>query len=466
MGARGLNLPSVEAFYRRGLLKAIRESSIAWFDATAQPSAVKVDASGAEPPPRFVGHFAGIMLDANKVDLSHAKFMTRGPAASGGLVSLEAIERLLARHAKKLGAELRLGAEVTAFAQDDDGVTVHLGNETVRSKWLVGCDGGRSTVRKCAGFDFPGTGPEFTGTIAMADLANAEDLRPGFNLTPKGMYASIGPGRIGYTEFDGGSHDRDTPITAESFQEGLRRISGTDVIVTKLHVATRYTDNARQATTYRNGRILLAGDAAHVHSPLGGQGLNLGIGDAMNLGWKLSATIRGNAPYGLLDTYTAERHPIGAWALDWTRAQVAIMRPDPYARSIAAVVRDLINTRDGSSYFAEKISGIWMRYNLPGDHPFTGRSAPDLELEDGSRLGDHLHDGHALLLDLSSNTQLQSLSQRWPDRLKYIAAGAKDSMGLTALFVRPDGFVAWATDSEPDPAQAAQAIARWLGSES
>ena len=157
-----------------------------------------------------------------------------------------------------------------------------------------------------------------------------------------------------------------------------------------MEIATSYTDRARQATTYRKGRVLLAGDAAHVHSPFGGQGMNTGFGDAMNLGWKLAATIKGWAPKELLDTYTAERHPIGEWVLNWTRAQVAIIRTDPHARAMATVIRDLIATKDGTNYFVEKISGVSMRYDLGGEHPLTGRSAPDFELEDGTRLGDLL----------------------------------------------------------------------------
>ncbi len=178
------------------------------------------------------------------------------------------------------------------------------------------------------------------------------------------------------------------PITLEGMQERLRRVSGTDVTLTALHLATRYTDNARQATTYRKGRVLLAGDAAHVHSPLGGQGMNLGIGDAMNLGWKLAATIQGWAPDGLLDTYTAERHPIGAWALDWTRAQIAIMRPGPhrpcYSEGSAGSDRhagwsNLLRTEDCGS--------VAEVHDLPGDPPVIGRGAPDFEFEDGTRLG-------------------------------------------------------------------------------
>ena len=215
-----------------------------------------------------------------------------------------------------------------------------------------------------------------------------------------------GPGRIGMVEFDGAEFDRSQTITLESLQSVLRRVAGTEVTLTAVHVVSSYTDRARQATTYRKGRVLLAGDAAHIHSPLGGQGLNTGLGDAMNLGWKLAATVRGWASGHLLDTHTKECHPIGAWALDWTRAQVAIMRPDPHAHAIASVIGDLINTREGTSYFVEKISGILLRYDLPGDHPLIGRSAPDFKFDGDNRLGELLHDGTGLLLDFADNKEL------------------------------------------------------------
>ena len=227
--------------------------------------------------------------------------------------------------------------------------------------------------------------------------------------------------------------------------------SGNDVGFAEMHVALSCTDRARQATTYRKGRVLLAGDAAHVSFAPWRAGAKIRHGDAMNLGWKLAATIQGWALEDLLDTYTAERHPIGAWALEWTRAQVAIMRPDPHARAIASIIRDLMQTREGTSYFVGKMSGMLMRYNLPGDHPLIGCSAPDFEFEGGTRLGDLLHQGKGgMLLDLEDSKELHALSGGGKERLQYVSTKAKDSKGVAAMLVRPDGFVAWATDSEPD----------------
>ncbi|MYT25908.1 FAD-dependent oxidoreductase, partial [Streptomyces sp. SID7760] len=163
-------------------------------------------------------------------------------------------------------------------------------------------------------------------------------------------------GYIGMMDFDGGAFDRSRQPTRDHLQAVLRRVSGTEVTVDEVHIASSFTDRAMQATAYRQGRVLLAGDAAHIHSPLGGQGLNAGLGDAMNLGWKLAATVRGHAPEGLLDTYTGERHPVGAAVLDWSRAQVAVMKPGPHAQAVQAVVRDLIGTRDGTTYVFERLS--------------------------------------------------------------------------------------------------------------
>jgi 2-polyprenyl-6-methoxyphenol hydroxylase-like FAD-dependent oxidoreductase len=466
MGMRGLNFPSVEAFYRRGLLDAVRKSSLGWVDPGKQPEIQMnaPDTAKSTPAPRFAGHFAGIMLNPENIDFSRQDYTIAGPSTGGGLVSLEAIETLLSKHAREMGVDLRRGVEVTGFVDDGEELSVTAGEESFRTRWLVGCDGGRSTIRKQAGFEFAGTEPELTGYTASVELANPEKLLPGFNLTPKGMYVNgPGPGRIGAVEFDGGAYDRTTTVTREQLQDVLRRVSGTDVTITAVHVDSTFTDRARQATTYRKGRVLLAGDAAHVHSPFGGQGMNTGLGDAMNLGWKLAATIQGWAPDGLLDTYTEERHPVGAWALNWTRAQVAIMRPEPHAQAIATVIRDLMDTRDGTTYFAEKISGIGLRYDLGGGHPLIGRSAPDFELEDGRRLGTLLQSGKGLLLDLTGSNKLESTGERWNGRLTYASFSIKDNKGLTAMFVRPDGFVAWVGESDSSTDQAEAAIIRWCG---
>jgi 2-polyprenyl-6-methoxyphenol hydroxylase-like FAD-dependent oxidoreductase len=466
MGMRGLNFPSVEAFYRRGLLEAVRATALGWMTEGPRAGLELRGAGGAgrSTRPRFAGHFAGIMLDLAKVDFSDRKYVMAGPSASGGMVSLESLELVLAERAAALGVELKRGVEVTNFTEDENGLTVYASEESFAGSWLVGCDGGRSVVRKLAGFEFAGTEPEFTGYTASVKIVDPQKLRPGFNLTETGMYINgPGPDRIGLIEFDDASFDRTTTITLESLQAALRRVSGTDVTLASMSIASSYTDRARQATTYRKDRVLLAGDAAHVHSPLGGQGLNTGIGDAMNLGWKLAATIQGWAPDGLLDTYTEERHPIGAWALDWTRAQVAIMRPDAHARAIASVIRDLIQTRDATSYFVAKISGMSVRYNLPGGHALIGCSAPDFEFEDGSRVGELLHDGKGLLLDFSEARELHALGQTWADRLKYVCTRVKDNKGLSAILVRPDGFVAWATESTPDAIAAKESCVRWFG---
>jgi hypothetical protein len=242
----------------------------------------------------------------------------------------------------------------------------------------------------------------------------------------------------------------------------LRHVSNTDVTISALHTATTWTDRARQATAYRNGRVFLAGDAAHIHAPLGGQGLNLGLGDAMNLGWKLAAAIHGKAPDGLLDSYYSERHPIGAQVLDWSRAQVAIMGAEPAARALNAIVRDLMNTRDGATYFAGRVWGIFTHYDLGVDHPLIGYSVPNFELGDGTRIGGLMQDGRAILLDLDANASVAAIADKYGDQLKYVPGPAKEQLGLSAALIRPDGIIAWASDGVPDQRELQKAAARWL----
>ncbi|MDP9842520.1 FAD-dependent monooxygenase [Streptosporangium lutulentum] len=462
--AGSLNTPSVEALYRRGMLPELREAQDRNMEQFATFMRQRFpDGGPAKAPPRFAGHFAGIMLSADRLDTSDPELAGHGPADLIGMVTQQQLEGILADRAVKLGVEIRRGVELTGLKADADGVTVTAGGEEIRGRWLVGCDGGRSTVRKLTGFDFPGTEPEINAHQAMVEMEGSEALKTGWHATATGVYAHGPlPGRVLTVEFGGVPADRDAAVTAEELQASIRNVSGTDVVVTEVKTATRFTDNARQVTTYRMGRVLLAGDAAHVHSPFGGQGLNLGMGDAVNLGWKLAATVRGWAPEGLLDTYTTERHPIGAWVLDWTRAQIVLMRPDPRSRALREVVTELTETVTGTTYFAKQISGVWQRYDLHGDHPLVGAGAPDLELADGSRLADHLHEGRALLLDPSGG--LRALAGGYGDRIKVITEAVLDETAPAGLLVRPDGFVAWASDTVgADPGSLEAALSTWLG---
>jgi len=363
-GIRGLTAPTIEALYSRGLLEELQIHK-----RIKNPHTTPASTQGP-PPPRQVGHFAGIPLYADNIDTTQWKHRLPASTDTSLISEIEELETVLTRRATTLGVEIRRGHAITAFHQTETTVTVQSASTSFTAKWLVGCDGSRSVVRKAGGFEFAGTEPEFTGYTTSVDIADPEKLLPGRNLTPTGMYLQSQPGYVMIQDFDGGAfHDAGKPVTLEHVQEVLRRISNTDVTITALHTATTWTDRARQATTYRKGRVLLAGDAAHIHSPLGGQGLNLGMGDAMNLGWKLAATIQGKAPEGLLDTYHSERHPIGAQVLDLSRAQVALMKPDPGTRALYAIVRDLVNTRDGATYIAGRVWGISTHDNLLGHPP-------------------------------------------------------------------------------------------------
>ncbi|MET4293527.1 2-polyprenyl-6-methoxyphenol hydroxylase-like FAD-dependent oxidoreductase [Bradyrhizobium sp. LB8.2] len=456
-GLRGLSIPTLEAFRRRGLLDDIVAAQ------HLASGAIKSAAHWMQQTRRPAGHFAGIQFYQDNIDVAKWPWRLPTPADAGVAVDMETLESVLAARASRLGVEIRRGFGVDAVAASDEDVMVQAAGETFRGRWLVGCDGGRSTVRKMRGFDFVGTDPEFTGYSVEVELADPDKLSPGRNYTPTGVYTFAQPGTIAMVDFDGGAFHRTEPITPEHVQTVLRRVSCTDVTITALRLAATWTDRAYQATTYRKGRVLLAGDAAHIHSPLGGQGLNLGLGDAMNLGWKLTAAIRGDAPADLLDTYSRERHPVGAQILDWSRAQVAIMRPTPSTRALQAIMRDLIETRDGASYFAERVRGVSLRYDPGGSHPLVGRSVPDFELLDGTTVGERLRTAKGLLLDFDARSPLQALASRWSGRIDYVADDARDRLGLSAVLVRPDGFVAWASDGAADEEEAAQAASRWFG---
>ncbi|SDP96731.1 2-polyprenyl-6-methoxyphenol hydroxylase [Lentzea jiangxiensis] len=297
-------------------------------------------------PRRSTGHFAGLFkLDGLPLVM----------------LSQQALERILEARALDLGVEIRRGVEVTDLG---------LGSE-----YVVGCDGGRSTVRRLAGFDFPGTGPTLTGYQAVVDLEG--DLPHGWHRTPRGVHAS-GPlqGRVMLIEYDGPPATRD--VTREALEAALRRVSGRDVRITHVHTATTWTDNTRQATTYRRDNVLLAGDAAHVHSPFGGQGLNLGLQDALNLGWKLAT-----GDSALIDTYTAERHPVADRVLRNTLAQVALTRPDPRSRELHSLMSDLLDLPEVKARISAMVQGTDIRYETGCDHPLAGTFLPGLDLADG-----------------------------------------------------------------------------------
>lgn len=461
LGLRGLNTTSAEALYRRGLLDKVLFSFL-----------MRDDIIGKKPGFQFGGHFAGLPLNAVKLDLTRWKYRLPGPALTPGGTNLEHIESALAERAESLGITILRGKGVTGVSQDGDGVTIEVGDQTFSAKWLVGCDGGRSTVRRAAGFDFVGTEPEVTGYVLQADLDHPEKLKKGFHPSKGGMYISGHQGTLFLVDFDGGASHRTREITPEHLQGVMERVTGFDVKITKLHHASTFTDRCRQATCYRKGRVLLAGDAAHIHAPFGAQGLNLGLGDAINLGWKLAATVQASKVAGaepvdlsLLDTYEKERLPVGAWVLEWTRAQVATLQPNLAGAALQKLLTDLIDTVDGTNLFLGRIWGLSQRYDFGDEqqHAAVGGSAPEFELDDGTRLGSKLEGGRGLLVDFESNVALKGLTGRYEAKVDYMAVGAKDQLGLSALLIRPDGVVAWVAEEKPDLSAAGTAFERWFG---
>ncbi|KRA60142.1 FAD-dependent oxidoreductase [Caulobacter sp. Root655] len=458
-GMRGLSAPTLEALDRRDLLNAVEAAQ------RSNPSAgaAKVGAHWMQTPHRPAGHFAGIQFFHEQVDTACWPYRLPSPAGVNLAVDMRSLETVLAERATAMGAEIRRSSRVEGFEQSDEGVSVQAGGERLHAQWLVGCDGGRSIVRKAGGFAFVGSDPEFTGYSVEAELADPDALAPGRTYTATGMYTYARPGVIAMVDFDGGAAHRTQPLALDHVQAVLRRVSGVDVTLTTLKLAATWTDRAFQATEYRRARVLLAGDAAHIHSPLGGQGLNLGLGDAMNLGWKLAATIRGEAPVALLDSYATERHPEGARILDWSRAQVALMRPTPSTRALANIIRDLVATSDGATYFAEKVWNVSLRYDLGADHPLVGRSVPDFAFSEGPRTRVRLRGGRALLLDFTSGAPLQSVAHRWQERMAYVADEPENRLGLSAVLVRPDGVVAWVSETAGDDEGLLQSALRWIG---
>ncbi|UBU18667.1 FAD-dependent monooxygenase [Nonomuraea gerenzanensis] len=377
------------------------------------------------------------------------------------------IERLLAEHAAALGAQIRRGHAVTGFEQDDDGVTVELaGGERLRARYLVGCDGARSTVRKRLGVGFPGE-PSRADTLMgemkvgmpqediAAVLSGLRQIRHPFWLRPFGadVYSVVVPAAE--------VSDRTQPPTLDDFRQQLRAVAGTDFGVHSPRWMSRFGDATRLAERYRDGRVLLAGDAAHIHPPIGGQGLNLGVQDAFNLGWKLAAQIRGWAPEPLLDTYQAERRPVAADVLDNTRAQTHLLSDGPGAQAVRRLLTELMDFEEVNRHLIEKITAIGVRYDFgPGpdgpDGPdLLGRRLPDIDVKQG-RLYGLLHRGRGLLLDRTERLTAGG----WSDRVDLLADPTAD-LDVPCVLLRPDGHVAWIGDDQQD---LDEQLSRWFGS--
>ncbi|WP_354638075.1 rifampin monooxygenase [Kitasatospora camelliae] len=360
-------------------------------------------------------------------------------------------ERLLTEHATGLGAEIRRGCELVGLTQDDRGVTVDLADGTrVRSRFLVGCDGGRSTVRKLLGVGFPGEPtrvetllgemevdvPAETVTAVVAEVRKTQ-LRFGAMPLGEGRYRLIVPA-------EGVAEDRTAAPTLEEFRRQLRAYGGTDFGAHSPRWLSRFGDATRLADRYRVGRVLLAGDAAHIHPPTGGQGLNLGVQDAFNLGWKLAAEVGGWAPEGLLDTYHAERHPVAAAVLDNTRAQMQLMSTEPGPQAVRRLMSELMDFEEVNRFLIEKLSAIGIRYDFGDGHPLLGRRLRDVGLKQG-RLYGLMHAGRGLLLDQTGRLSVEG----WADRVDHVV-DVSEEVDVPAVLLRPDGHVAWVGDDQDD----------------
>ncbi len=421
-----------------------------------------------------VAGFGGTRLDISD-------FPTRHPYGLG--LWQNHIERILAGWVAELPVTIHRGCEVTGFAQDDTGVDVELSDgQSLRADYLVGCDGGRSLVRKAAGIDFPGWDPTTSALLAEAEMTEQPEL--GFRHDARGMHSI---GRVEYEIRDGETvYEDEGPVrlmvteehvgstaepTLRDLSDGLIAAYGTDYGIHSPTWITRFTDMTRQAAAYRDRRVLLAGDAAHVHSPVGGQGLNTGVQDAVNLGWKLAEVVKQTAPESLLDTYHAERHPVAARVLRNTMAQVALRRPDDRLKALGDVVSELVGMEEPRKRYGALMSGLGIHYDLGEGHPLLGRRMPDLDLVTASgplRVYTLLHDARPALINLGEPGALDVAP--WADRVQSIDAGYDGAWELPALgavtapgavLVRPDGYVAWVGDGTDGGLH--DALTTWFG---
>ncbi|WP_040796578.1 rifampin monooxygenase [Nocardia higoensis] len=399
------------------------------------------------------GFFAGIdLLWPERMDSSHAYVLA---------IAQPVVERLLAEHALAAGAEIRRGCELTGLTQDADGVDAELADGSrLRARYLVGCDGGRSTVRKLLGIGFPGepaTVETLLGEMAVTDspeqvaavVAEVRRTQKRFGLMPleDGVYRVVVPAA-------GVSEDRSVPPTLDDFRTQLRAVAGTDFGVHSPRWLSRFGDATRQAERYRVGRVLLAGDAAHIHPPTGGQGLNLGIQDAFNLGWKLAAELGGWAPPGLLDTYETERHPVAAEVLHNTRAQIELMSTEPGPQAIRKLLTELMRFEEVNRYLIEKVTALSVRYDFGDGHELLGRRLRDVRLKNG-RLYELMHAGRGLLLDQTGRLSADG----WADRVDHVV-DVSEELAVPAVLLRPDGHVAWVGEDQQD---LLGPLTRWFG---
>lgn len=424
-----------------------------------------------------VAGFASVRLDISD-------FPTRHPYGLG--LWQNRIERILADWVGELGVPIRRGCEVTGFRQDATGVNVDLADgRRLRAEYLVGCDGGRSLIRKAAGIDFPGWDP--TTSCLIAEVEMVDEPKLGFHQDAIGIHSfgrldyeirngevvfkEGGPIRVMVTERHVGQVGHAAEPTLRDLSEALIAVYGTDYGMHSAAWISRFTDMTRQAAKYREGRVLLAGDAAHVHFPVGGQGLNIGVQDAVNLGWKLAQVVKRISPESLLDTYHSERHPVAARVLQTTMAQTVLRRPDDRIRALGGIVSELLGIDDVRKRLAGMMSGLDVRYDLGEGHPLVGRRMPDLDLAttDGpARVYTLLHCARPLLLNFGEPMGLDITP--WADRVRPIDARYAGSWELpviggvpapVAVLIRPDGYVAWA--GNPNQPGLENALTAWSG---
>jgi len=390
----------------------------------------------------------------NLVRLDISDFPTRHPY--GLALFQNHIERILSDWVAELGVQIHRNREVTGFTQDDSGVTVEVSDgNPLRARYLVGCDGARSVVRKTAGIDFSGWDP--TTSWIIAEVRTTEVPTWGLRVDATGATQAIGKGDSGEARMV--LMDRE-PTSGEPTLRDLKQrlidIYGSDFGVHDPIWLSRFTDMTRQAATYRDRRVLLAGDAAHVHPPIGGQGLNIGVQDAVNLGWKLAQVVKGISPQSLLDTYQAERHPVGARVLKNTMAQTALRRSDERTKALGDIIAELVVMDEPRKRLAAEMSGLAIHYDLGDGHPLLGRRMPDLELVTAGgpvRVFTLLHGARPVVINFGEAGSIDI--RLWTDRVqsidaKYDGPWELPEIGVvtapSAVLIRPDGYVAWVGD--------------------